>query len=161
MKKKPIILIIAVLIIIGFGLVFTKKLNNNGPKATPTPDPEQNVLEKIFESTLDVTLAPRSDYHAFTLTIKNLKEKGYASFEYEISYDAQSSEEPGQIITQGSASKEPIIVTEDDFSREILLGTCSKNVCKYDKGVTSVKVTLRLVTTDGKTHLWEKEFSLE
>lgn len=161
MKKLPLILIIVVLIILGAGLIFAKQMNNKGPAATPTPAPEQNVLEKIKEDSLEVTFTPRSDNRAFTLEIKNLKEKDYSSFEYEVSYDAESSEEPGQIITQGSASREPIVVTGDDFSREILLGTCSKNVCKYDKGVTSVKVTLRLTTTAGKTHLWEKEFSLE
>jgi len=157
----PIILIIIVLVILGAGLIFAKNLNNKGPAATPTPAPEQNVLEKIPEDSLDVIFTPRFDNRAFTLAFKNLKEKDYTSFEYEVSYDAESSEEPGQIITQGSASREPIVVTGDDFFREILLGTCSKNICKYDKGVTSVKVTLRLTTRSGKTHLWEKEFSLE
>ena len=162
MKKLPIIpLIIIFVLILVAGVIFAQKFSNNGPKATPTPPPEEATLEKIPENSLNIVLTPRSDLKAFTLEVKGLKAKGYKEFEYEISYDAQSTEEPGQIITQGSASKEPIVVTDKDFSREILLGTCSKNVCKYDKGVTSVKTVLRLTDNQGKTKLWEKEFPLE
>lgn len=158
----PIILIALVLIIVGAGLVFSGKLNNRGPRATPTPAPvKEQSIEKLPVEALDVKFETRYDKKAFTLTISGLREKGYKQFDYEASYDAQSTEDPTQIISQGSGSTEPILVTEKPFVREILLGTCSKNVCKYDKGVKSVKVTLRLQSTDGKTKIWEKEFSLE
>lgn len=163
MKKLPIvpiIIVVVVLLIIG-GVVFAQKMNSSGPKATPTPTPEESTIERIPVDSLEVVFDPRYDNKAFTLTIKGLKEKDFKSFEYEISYDAQSSEEPGQIITQGSASREPILVTSEDFEREILLGTCSKNVCKYDKGIEKVKVTLRLTETSEKIKIWENEFTLE
>lgn len=162
MKKMPLILIVLVLIIVGAGLIFSGKLNNRGPKATPTPTPEEEQsIEKLPEEALDVKFETRYDQRAFTLTISGLKEKGYTRFDYEASYDAQSTEDPTQIVSQGSGSTEPILVTDKPFVREILLGTCSKNVCKYDKGVKSVLVTLRLQTEDNKTKIWEKNFALE
>lgn len=163
MKKSPIIVtIIVVIIIIGY-FVLSKSIGGNGPKATPTPTPEQanNNIEKIPENSINVTFEPRYDKKAFTMIIKGLNEKGFKQFEYEISYDAQSSEDPTQTITQGSASREPVLVTDKDFEREILLGTCSKNVCKYDKGVKRVKIVIKLIDIRGKIKLWEKEFSME
>lgn len=161
MKKSLFIIIPLVLLIVVGGLVFAQKISNKSTKTAPTPTPEETNVEKIPTDSLIVVFTPRDDKKAFTLTVKNLKDKGYKQFEYEISYDAQSAEDPTQIITQGSASKEPVQVTNQDFTREILLGTCSKNVCKYDQGVNLVKVTLRLTTTNNKTKIWEKEFSLE
>ena len=158
----PIIIIVLVLIILIAGIVLAKNLNNNGPKATPTPTPEdEQAIEKLPADALDVAFKTRYDNKAFTITLKGLKDQGYRTFEYEISYDAQSPEDLSQIITQGSASKEPVAVSNKDFIREILLGTCSKNICKYDQGVKSVKITLRLTTTVSKIKIWEKEFPLE
>jgi len=162
MKKLPIVIVVLVLItIIGY-FVLSKGMVGSGPKATPTPTPEEtNKIEKIPESEINVIFEPRYDKKAFTITIKGLNEKGFKLFEYEVSYDAQSSEDPTQTITQGSASREPILVTDKDFEREILLGTCSKNVCKYDKGVEKVNIVIRLTDNQGKIKLWEKEFSME
>jgi len=161
MKRLPLILIIIVLVILGAGLIFAKQMNNKGPAATPTPAPEQNVMEKISEDAIDFIFEPRYDKHAFTMTIKGLKEKNYKSFEYEVLYDAQSRDNPSQIISQGTQTNSPVQVTDKPYVKEILLGTESKGVPTYDKGVKSINITLRLTTTSGKTHLWEKEFSLE
>jgi len=38
---------------------------------------------------------------------------------------------------------------ETSITRKILLGTCSRNVCKYDEGITDGVLTLRLRGAEG------------
>lgn len=161
MKKEYLIIGISLLALIVIGLFLFKNNRNNGPKATPTPTPEEKTIEKLPADSLDVTLTPRADNRAITIVINGLKEKGYTQFEYELTYDAQSTEDPSQTISQGSGSTEPIKVTDESFKREILFGTCSKNICKYDIGVKNIKFVIRLTDSEGKTKIWQKDVTLE
>jgi len=156
MKKTTIlIIIILIVMLIAGGFIFSKTLSNKGPKATPTPTPKENIIETIPNDSLNIKLEPRYDKKAVTIITEGLLEKGFKEFEYEISYDTEDG------LTQGSFSREPITITNNPFEREILLGTCSKNVCKYDKGVKNIKLTFRLKDNGGKTKIWEKEFNIE
>ena len=77
------------------------------------------------------------------------------SVAYELSYESQ-----GLIKGVNSGSK-PIDTTDkDSFEREVYLGTCSKNDCKPDVGVTKISVVLEFTDKDGKRSQYSKDFEL-
>ncbi len=154
-KTLLVIFLVGFVLIIISGLIFAKKINHSNLKTSPTAIPEQKTTEILSEKSLDIKLEPRFDKKAVIITASGLLEKGFTEFEYEISYDTEDG------LTQGSFSKEPIKVTAEEFKREILLGTCSKNVCKYDRGVNSVRLTFRLKDKQGNIKIWQKEFNIE
>jgi hypothetical protein len=64
----------------------------------------------------------------------------------------------GKGVTSGSKALD--VTGEDSFEREIYLGTCSKNVCKPDLGVTKVALVLEFTDKDAKKSQFSKEFEL-
>jgi len=151
MKKEVIIGILIVLTIAG-AIFFLKTKNKPEKKALPTPTPEEEVLPTISDDEFSATLTPRYDKKAVILKIEKIP-KGTKMIEYEMTYDTEGVER-GVMGT--------ITVKPDDktITREILLGTCSRNVCVYDKNVEKVKLVLRIETDKGFKS-WSKEFLLE
>lgn len=101
-------------------------------------------------------LFPRRDGNALVL---NLKRTGsYDSISYELAYTSTPDEkvvagskisEDGEGNFSGSIDRGVMgtIDTKEkkgEYEQEILFGTCSKNVCKYDKGVENGTLTLHI-----------------
>lgn len=150
MKKSLLIIIvvIGVLLILAGGvfLAFNKR-------RTQSPGGSQNeevVTEVALEDRPFVTLTPREDGKELTLEVSNIGET--STIEYELVYLSQglSRGVVGSIEYKGEAS----------VSRKILLGSCSKNVCKYDEGVEEGTLTLRLRGQEG-TKRFTADFHLQ
>ena len=134
MKKNITIIGLVVLflaLIIG-GFFFVKA------KSQPAQDDQDQVQDgKTVEVPLAdrpyVSLTPRADGKEFTLNISKIKDTD--TIEYELVYLSQglSRGVVGSIDVEGQSSIE----------RDLLLGTCSKSVCKYDEGVEEGTLTLR------------------
>lgn len=80
-------------------------------------------------------LLPRRDGNALILHIK--RTASYDSISYELAYTSEG-------IDRGVMGT---IKTDDhkgEYEQEILFGTCSKNVCKYDKDVENGTLTLHI-----------------
>lgn len=109
-------------------------------------------------------LSPRRDGNALLLNLK--RTSSYDEITYELAYTskvdetiegdtgkAKPSKKPttdeGQALTGGSIDR-GVVGTIDtkqkkgEYEQEILFGTCSKNVCKYDKGVENGTLTLKI-----------------
>lgn len=101
-------------------------------------------------------LSPRRDGNALVL---NLKRTGsYDSISYELAYTSTPDEtvvkgtkisEDGDGSSSGSIDRGVVgdIDTKEkrgEYEQEILFGSCSKNVCKYDKGVENGTLTLHI-----------------
>lgn len=113
-------------------------------------------------------LFPRKDGHAIILNIK--RTSSYDAISYDLAYtstpdetivagnkqsfpsadaerkitDEGEGEQVGGTIDRGVSGT---IATKDkkgEYEQEILFGTCSKNVCKYDKGVENGTLTLHI-----------------
>ena len=100
-------------------------------------------------------LYPRKDGNA--LVLKLLRTSSYDEISYELAYTSKAdetivtgtkiSEEEGEapdVIDRGVVGN---IDTQDkrgEYEQEILFGSCSKNVCKYDQGVENGTLTLRI-----------------
>src|SRR3989338_2082338 len=103
-------------------------------------------------------LFPRRDGNALVL---NLKRTGsYDGISYELAYTSN----PDETVVEGAkinleksedsglsgAIDRGVVGTIDtkekngEYEQEILFGSCSKNVCKYDKGVENGTLTLRI-----------------
>lgn len=156
MKKKTIIIIaVIVLLAIVTGFLVYKAVGNKAA----APIVEQQNLDGPTPIPADPNLVviatwSRSADNTVIISVKAMASK-YQSVGYELTYDSQ-----GLIKGVNSGSK-PIDVTgKDSFSREIYLGTCSRNVCKPDLGVKTVSVALEFIDTVGIKSQFSKDFTL-
>ncbi len=100
-------------------------------------------------------LSPRRDGNALLLNLK--RTASYDSISYELAYTSKQDQtvvqgnNSGDEEGSGSGTIDRGVVGEIDtkekkgeYSQEILFGTCSKNVCKYDTGVENGTLTLHI-----------------
>lgn len=100
-------------------------------------------------------LFPRRDGNALVLNIK--RTSSYDGISYDLAYTSNALEtkvsgtkvleEEGQVKGSIDRGVFGTINTKDkkgEYEQEILFGTCSKNVCKYDKGVENGTLTLHI-----------------
>jgi len=112
------------------------------------------VLPPVDESVVVEVALSKSKPNTVIVTASGLASK-YASVAYELTYESE-----GLIKGVNSGSKPIETAGKDTFEREIYLGTCSRNVCKPDVGVTEVAVVLEFTGTDGKRSQFSKEYEL-
>lgn len=146
--KKLIIFIIIISIIIG-GFLFFKNKTSQVLVAKPTLIPEILQEEK---SEIEVSLIPKNYNRAVDLKISKIPAE-VISIEYELSYIT------GKGLPRGVLGKVDL-KGADSFSREILLGSCSKNVCVYDEGVKKISLTLKFNKSSGQATGFSKEYEL-
>lgn len=150
MKNKKLVLVLgaAALIVVLFGIGYyflsSQKTAQNS-SATP-PEILEQVIPTILPSDLGLKLILRSDKKALKFEITNID--GIESLDYQISYlkEINGEEVPEGLIGEVKVkpSDKKIAIDYREF------GTCSSGVCRYDKVVSPVKVTLKIVKTDGK-----------
>jgi hypothetical protein len=144
-------LVIVFLVILG-GAFFVFKKSSNKPVASPSDDggiAQQNLPP--VDSSVVVNLSARADNKAVKLSIAKIP-SGTDTIEYELSYTT------GAGLPKGAIGK--IDVTgKTDIDRDVLLGTCSKNVCTYDAGVTKVSLVLKFNSAKGASQ-FSKDFPL-
>ncbi len=104
-------------------------------------------------------LHPRRDGNALVLNLT--RTASYDSISYELAYtskpdsitnatpSAAQTDEGGDSSQPGSIDRGVVgnINTKDrkgEYEQEVLFGTCSKNVCKYDQGVENGTLTLHI-----------------
>lgn len=121
-----------------FGKIKNKDLNSSSKSHAEIISKNQKELST--EELPLVRLVPRSDKREVTLEIKNLKNVN--AVEYELTYLSKG-------ITRGVIGTINLKEGETEISRKILLGTCSRNVCKYDEDVTTGNLLLRLRSQEG------------
>lgn len=140
MKKGLIIFLIVfgVLVILGVGGFFLFRTKKSTKEVT-TPESKGVLIETTLEERPYVTLTPRSDGRELTLEISRIKKA--QTIEYELVYLSAGLSRGviGSIDVNG----------ETTISRKLLLGTCSRDVCKYDEEVTEGTLTLRFRAPDG------------
>lgn len=101
---------------------------------------------------------PRRDGNALILNLK--RTSSYDSISYELAYTSKVDEtvvagnkvsfDEGNGKIDGGSIDRGVVGAIDakekkgEYEQEILFGTCSKNVCKYDKGVENGTLTLHI-----------------
>ncbi len=151
---KTTTLLIGALIILGvLGFIGIQNFTSNNSTA-------QEEIDLSFDAEGPYALLfPRRDGNALVLNLK--RTASYDSITYELAYTSKA----GEVAVSGNKIKEETgdgdsldsqaidrgvagtIDTKDkkgEYEQEILFGTCSKNVCKYDQGVENGTLTLHV-----------------
>lgn len=143
-KNKISFMLIGVLIlvIIGGFVAYNKFIAK--PAISQTQPIEE--IDLIFDPEGPYAiLTPRRDGNALILNIK--RTASYDAISYELAYVSQaegSSASAGEGIDRGVMGKIEVKDKKSEYEQEILFGTCSKNVCKYDKGVENGTLVLHI-----------------
>lgn len=151
--------VVLLLLVGGYFLVFGKSQTK-----APEPGPQEEVVEEISASVLGLTITAKPDNKAVKFAIE--KPEGIKTIEYELTYEADSTaaeiSEGGEDRVQRGITGEVEIENDSETyeSPWLDLGSCSKNVCRYDAGVESVDLTLKIVKSDGKTYLATESLEL-
>ncbi len=126
-------LIAGVVIILLAGGFFFKNYLGNKQQALGEEMPE---IDLSFEADGPYAIiSPRRDGNALILNIKRVA--SYSSISYELAYTSEG-------IDRGVVGKMDTNQQKGEYEQEILFGTCSKNVCKYDTGVENGTLTLHI-----------------
>lgn len=116
------LLIIALIGILGYFLVFSK----SGAKSQDAGEIVEVEAPEISSRPF-FSFAPRDDGKAIQVSISGIASN--MQIDYEITYKAGSG------LEQGIGGPAVAEVGQSFYTREHIFGTCSKNVCTYDKGV--------------------------
>lgn len=142
MKSKFIILGVVLILGILFGAAYFFLLRHR-PSPTvdsnPSPTPVKEVTDVPLEERPFLQLIPRADGKQLTLRLSRFGDA--KTLEYELTYQSQGI--PRGVI--GSAE----LSGQTEISKDLLLGSCSRNVCRYDEGVDRGNIILRLRGQDG------------
>ena len=117
--------------------------------AVPTP-----IAIPTVDSSVSVTLVKAAKPYTVDLNVTGMSGK-YVSLGYEFSYESK-----GLIKGVNSGSTLIDVSGKSDFSREVYMGTCSRNDCTPDTGVTKVSVALEFTDKSGSKSQFSKDFDL-
>ncbi|MFH1840798.1 MAG: hypothetical protein ABH807_01420 [Candidatus Shapirobacteria bacterium] len=144
---KKIILILIVLAALGgagiLGLWGRGKKASLTTGATPSPKKETKTMELTLKERPFVSLTPLNGAKELELSIARIR--GIDKIEYELTYLSNDLSR-GVIGTINLEGKSEVM-------RQLTLGSCSRNICKYDENVTEGNLSLRLIAPDGATRL--------
>lgn len=157
MKKNLMIalIILLVLALAGAGAFFVLR-SKKAVEEVITPESKGVLIETTLEERPYVTLTPRDDGRELTLSISRIKNA--QTIEYELVYLSAGLSRGviGSVDLKGETTVE----------RNLLLGSCSRNVCKYDEDVSEGTLILRFRGPDGVRkfvtdfHLQQKDETL-
>lgn len=155
MKQKTSVILLAILLFGSVGGFAVYKLMSPAKQVTPVKEEVQTESLPQVDSSVKIDLIKsKTKANTVVISVSGLG-SNYRSVAYELTYQSQ-----GLIKGVNSGSK-PIDVTgKDSFERETYLGTCSKNDCRPDVGVTKVSLVLEFTKTDGKKSQFSKDYPL-
>lgn len=151
-KSLPIILFACVFILLFFFVFFLRSQKQEAPSEIKKEKASSIIsIDRLPESERPiVSLTARPGGKELTLEIENIKK--IENVEYELVYLTEG-------VQRGVIGSVRLKEGEDSVTRDLLLGTCSRGVCRYDKNVTGGTLT---VTFRGqKTYKFIKDFKLK
>lgn len=158
MNAKKILIIVAVIAIISAvitGLIIKQVFGGPQPVPTSQEQPTTTVTQAPLDPAVKVTAAwSKARGNTVSLTVSGLGGK-VSTLAYEFSYESG-----GLIKGVNSGSNKIDVSGKDAFTREVYLGTCSKNDCRPDAGVNKVSVVIEFNYTDGKQSQFSGDFNL-
>src|SRR3989304_7562277 len=151
-KKNALVLGLIVVVVLGLGgfLIWSQSQNQT---LTPKGEEQQNI-KQMAPSDIGLELSLRSDSKA--VIVKATKVEGIKSFEYELTYDAEVTED-GETVVVPRGAVGGLTIRGAVASAEVDLGTCWANVCKYDKVVSNIKVVIKVNFENGEIGAVEDE----
>lgn len=156
MKQKQVIIIgvVVLLLALGIGYFVQSSQQSKSPQTTEASQVEEDVVQNLSAKELGLSIETRNNNKEVKFVIAN--PKGISVYEYEISYTAEGSLPRG--LTGGPFEVEPDETKIDSGYK--VLGSCSSGKCKYDTGISEIKLVLKITKTDGKVYSAEQTLEL-
>lgn len=146
-NKLLLTAIIVVILVIGVGGFIIMQTRNTQEQELVVEE-VQNV--KVLKPE-DIGLELSIDEDNKIITLEASKLDGISSIEYDVSYDAEVTENGDEFVaTRGVTGTLPVTAGESVIAKDIDLGTCSRNVCKYDTVVSAVTFNIRVNFENGE-----------
>lgn len=155
-KKNALIVGLIAVVVLGVGgyLIWVRSQNQS---LTPRGEEQQNI-KQMAPSDIGLELSLRSDKKAVIIKANNVS--GIKSFDYELTYDAEVTDEgEARVVPRGAVGE--LTIRGGVAQAEVDLGTCSANVCKYDNVVSSIKVVVKVNFENGEIGAVEDTVSVE
>jgi hypothetical protein len=162
MQNKGLLVSLGVLVLIivsGLGIFYFLSSHKTvvpvktSPNVINTPQtPVTTLSPDAIGFSMAVADTGQSAGHAIDMKITKLD--GITGIDYEFSYTYADN------LNQGGFGNLDVKSGDGSLSKEIVLGTCSSGVCRYDQNPSHFKITLKITKTDGKTYEAEKEMDL-
>ncbi|RJR30295.1 hypothetical protein C4564_00915 [Candidatus Microgenomates bacterium] len=150
-NKTMLYVSIAVLVLVFLGGFFVVR-GMTKPAAAPVEEEESMILDlPDADPSIVVSVEPKSDGRSIILSVSEIP-SGTESIEYELSYNTAEG------LPKGALGKIDVN-GKTEVEKDVLLGTCSKNTCTYDEGVTMVDLVLKFNHPSGATK-FTGQFSL-
>ena len=151
MKNKNLMIGLAVLAVVlisgGYYFLSAKK----APKQEMALQSQEEQVMTLTPNEIGLSLTAGALNRKVVMTVANTAD--ISSLDYELSYTSKGS------IPRGVIGNLDVKEKGKPITKEILLGTCS-DVCHYDEGVKSVKLTLKVTKIDNKLYQVEKTLEL-
>jgi hypothetical protein len=154
-KNKQILIGVVILIaVLGAGYYFLAPKTSKEPVVTEVM--EEETVETLTAEEIGLTLSARADKKAVRFEVA--KASDISHIEYQIGYTKEVS---GEEVPEGLIGE----INNEDYDEEVgidyrELGTCSSKVCRYDKVVSDVTITLKITKKDGKIYQTDATLSL-
>ncbi|MBI2034641.1 MAG: hypothetical protein HYT11_02815 [Candidatus Levybacteria bacterium] len=146
MKTKYFVALCVGLLLIAGGVFFF--LTRRPAQEEEAPVIVEDQIPTQSPDVLGLSLEARPDNTAVKFTIAKVDD--IKSISYELNYTAKTDE--GELIRTTTGSIDVKSTDKIVESNYIVLGTCSSGHCKYDKGVSDVKLIIKIVKRDGKIY---------
>lgn len=164
--KITVVLALALVLLGGFGYLGIQKFTSNSGGSV-----EEIDLNFDAEGPYALTF-PRKDGNALILNLK--RTSSYDEISFELAYTSKVDEtavqgnkiledgegEVGGTIDRGVVGTIDTKEKKGEYEQEILFGTCSKNVCKYDKGVENGTLTLYITKGNKQSFSSSKKYRM-
>jgi hypothetical protein len=167
-KYSIIAVVVVILLVLGIGgFMFVNHNLSQGQSDDQTQFQDEDAI-KLSPKDIGLQMIASSNKKQVKFVIN--KPQGFTKVEYEISYMADSAggnsdEDEGDMpakINRGVAGDDQISPNESKYESKFLdLGSCSSGTCRYDTGVESVHLLLKLTKSDGKLYQVEDDLSLK
>ncbi len=161
-RSTQIIIGVVVILIVGGGGYFFLASKNSQSISDQTVN--TNLVSTLSPSAIGLKLEASPDKKKVRFTIANAS--NIKAIEYELTYDANStaqeqSEGAQAQVQRGITGQANISSDSGNYqSTWLILGSQSANVVRYDTGVKSVSITLKITKADNKVYQVQDKLSL-
>ena len=167
MKNKNLLIgvgAVVVLLLVGGGFLFLNKSKNASSQTNSTANVDTGSVQTLSPSDIGLALTATSDKQKVQFSVAKLS--GIKAISYELTYEADSTasekEEGADARVQRGITGDAQMKSGDSkyTSPWLDLGSCSRNVCRYDTGVDSVDLVLKITKDNGQVYQAEQKLNL-
>lgn len=164
MKGKNLYIIIAVAVVVVLGIIgggaYYLLSGSSNNSSSSTNFGAGQTAKKLTPSDIGLTLKVRPDGKGIIMTVSKLN--NVKTIEYEVSYNALETEEGQEANVPKGVVASPISVNgQSSITRNLDLGTCSRNVCRFDKVTSPIKFDIKVTYNDGTIGAVETTLNLK